>query len=145
MRLSTKSEYGFLAILDLALHSSDEPVQIHQIARRQTIPKQFLDQILLNLKKAGLVVSTRGRQGGYQLSRPPRDITVLDIYQALEGPVENRLIKRRSARNINPQKMVLADFWQELMTLEIEILKANTLEKLCEKLHAIRDSQMYYI
>lgn len=145
MRLSTKSEYGFLAILDLALHSSDEPVQIHQIARRQTIPKQFLDQILLNLKKAGLVVSTRGRQGGYQLSRPPRDITVLDIYQALEGPVENRLIKRRSARNINPQKMVLADFWQELMILEIEILKANTLEKLCEKLHAIRDRQMYYI
>jgi Rrf2 family protein len=64
MRLSTKGEYGLLAIVDLALHANQGPVQSFQVAEREHIPKQYLDQLMLSLKKAGLVESSRGRQGG---------------------------------------------------------------------------------
>ena len=74
MRLSTRGEYGLLALVDLALFSGDRPLQAKQIAERQGIPKLYLDQLMMDLKKAGLVVSVRGREGGYQLARPANSI-----------------------------------------------------------------------
>jgi Rrf2 family transcriptional regulator, cysteine metabolism repressor len=89
MRLSSKGEYGLLALIDLAMHTDEGPVQIHQIAKRQGIPKQYLGQLMLALKKAGFIHSLRGRQGGYVLARPAHAIMLHDVVTALEGPVRN--------------------------------------------------------
>src|SRR2546425_3244233 len=107
MKLSTKGEYGLLAIVDLALHSNQGPVQSFQIADRQHIPKQYLDQLMLILKKAGLVESSRGRQGGYQLAKPPSEISLLDIVTALEGPVENVNFLDKSPEARTPARDIL--------------------------------------
>ena len=74
MRLSRKSEYGCLAMIDLAQHYGAEPVNMTELAERNAIPKKYLEQILLTLKRAGYVGSTRGPGGGYKLAKPPRRI-----------------------------------------------------------------------
>ena len=89
MRLSARGEYGLLALVDLALFSSGRPVQAKQISERQGIPKQYLDQLMMALKKAGLVLSLRGRQCGYQLSRPASTISLWEAVTTFEVPIES--------------------------------------------------------
>lgn len=86
MRLSTKGRYGLRAVVDLAVYSSDgEAVPISSIAARQSLSESYLEQLIAKLKKAGLVNSIRGINGGYVLAKPASDITVGDILRALEG------------------------------------------------------------
>lgn len=85
MKLSTKSRYGLRALIDLALNSQTEPVSISSIAARQNISDRYLEQLIGKLKKAGLVDSVRGVQGGYRLSRPPQEISVGEVLRVLEG------------------------------------------------------------
>jgi Rrf2 family protein len=86
MNLSARTEYACLAMLQLAQeYNSGEPVQIRRIADEHAIPARFLVQILLQLKGASLVVSTRGAAGGYRLARPPRDITLAEVIEVMEG------------------------------------------------------------
>lgn len=85
--LSAKAHYGLAAMLDLAEHFGKELVQIRQIVRRREIPKNYLEQIFNRLGKIGLVKSVRGNRGGYELADSPRNITVLSILEALEGPI----------------------------------------------------------
>ena len=86
MRISAKGEYAIQAVLDLALHRERGLVAIQEIARRQGIPQRYLEQVLLALKRAGLLTSKRGSAGGYQLTRPPEDITVGDVLRAVIAP-----------------------------------------------------------
>jgi len=91
MKLSAKTEYGFLALLHLAKHyAKGEPVQIRKMAAEHDIPARFLVQILLELNRAGLVTSTRGAAGGYRLARPPETIDLAEITGVLEGTEEAR-------------------------------------------------------
>jgi Rrf2 family protein len=86
MKLSAKTEYACLAMLQLAHdYSNGEPVQIRRIADMHGIPSRFLVQILLQLKGASLVASTRGAAGGYRLARPPREITLGEVIEVMEG------------------------------------------------------------
>ena len=85
LKLSSKGRYGLRAIVDLALHSQTEPVSIKSIAKRQDISERYLEQIIGKLKKAGIVESIRGAGGGYHLSKPASDISVVDILRCLEG------------------------------------------------------------
>jgi Rrf2 family protein len=87
MKLSIKSIYGLQALFELALNYGNEGIKIGAIARAQKIPPRFLEQILLQLKKKGVLESTRGIKGGYSLALPPREITLFDVVQALEGPL----------------------------------------------------------
>lgn len=84
MKLSTRGKYGLLAVYDLAIND-EKPVPIKTIAQRQGISDAYLEQLFASLKKAKLVRSTRGAQGGYQLTRPPAEITIGEILLALEG------------------------------------------------------------
>ncbi|WP_132250376.1 RrF2 family transcriptional regulator [Natranaerovirga pectinivora] len=96
MKMSTKGRYGLRAMLDLAINSKDGNIPISSISERQSISENYLEQIIAKLKKAGLVTSTRGAQGGYALSKPSDDITVGDILRALEGdltPVDCSILK----------------------------------------------------
>ena len=91
MKLSTKGKYGLRALIDLAQYSEDSPVSITSIARRQDISERYLEQLMSKLKKAGLVKSIRGANGGYVLAKEAKDISVGDVLRALEGnldPVE---------------------------------------------------------
>ncbi|BBF43063.1 iron-sulfur cluster regulator IscR [Lachnospiraceae bacterium KM106-2] len=85
MKLSTKGRYGLRAVLDIALHGDQEAVALSAIAERQNISVSYLEQLIAKLKKAGIVNSTRGAQGGYTIARPCEEISVGDILRALEG------------------------------------------------------------
>ncbi|HBM75473.1 MAG TPA: transcriptional regulator [Clostridiaceae bacterium] len=88
MKLSTKGQYGVKAMFDLALHYGDGPIPIRNIAERQGISEYYLEQLMAVLRRGKLVKSIRGAQGGYVLSKKPSLITVGEILDLLEGPVE---------------------------------------------------------
>ena len=85
MKLSTKGRYGLRAAVDLALFAKDEPISISTIAAREGLSESYLEQLFAKLKKAGIVLSIRGTNGGYQLASSTADISVGDVLRALEG------------------------------------------------------------
>ncbi|RPJ84047.1 MAG: Rrf2 family transcriptional regulator [Acidobacteria bacterium] len=85
MKITARVEYAVLALFELALGSSDRQVQAREISARQQIPLRFLEQILIQLKKAGLVKSVRGASGGYLLGKDAAHITLKDVVEAVEG------------------------------------------------------------
>lgn len=87
MKISTKGRYGLEAIVDLAIHSSQGPVSIKSIAERCGLSEKYILQIFLILRRAGIVDSVRGAQGGYRLAGDTSEITVKDVVVALEGPL----------------------------------------------------------
>jgi Rrf2 family protein len=87
MRLSRKGEYALRAMMVLAADFGQGPLRIQDIADRERIPKKFLEQILLELKKAGLVHSRRGAGGGYLLVRSPSEITMAEVVRTIDGPL----------------------------------------------------------
>ncbi|MBE5783208.1 MAG: Rrf2 family transcriptional regulator [Clostridiales bacterium] len=86
MKLSTKGKYGLYAMVYLAQHDGEGPQSLRAIAELG-LPEQYLEQLLGNLRRAGLVKTVRGAQGGYHLSRSPEEITMRDIIEAMEGPL----------------------------------------------------------
>jgi Rrf2 family protein len=84
---SEKVNYGIAAMFELAKHHASGYLQAQQIAEAQAIPKNYLIQLLITLKKAGFVDSIRGASGGYYLAKQPRQISILDVIEVLEGPV----------------------------------------------------------
>ena len=85
--LSQKARYALHALLVLAQHDDDEPMMIADIAEEAHVPRKFLEQILLALKRRGIVRSQRGRLGGYMLGRSPQDISFADIIRETDGPI----------------------------------------------------------
>jgi Rrf2 family transcriptional regulator, cysteine metabolism repressor len=146
VRLSTKGEYGLLALVDLALQSQDEPVQAAEIALRQLIPKQYLDQLLMILKRSGLVSSMRGRRGGYRLARPAGSITLLEAITALEGPLVNQNFSRKPSRRQPPPAWgALKAVWDEQVAAEGRSFGKLTLEEIAEASRGAEETEMYYI
>jgi Rrf2 family protein len=97
MRLSAKADYALRASLELAAVSGSH-VKAEAIARAQSIPLRFLEQILLDLKHAGLVASQRGAEGGYWLARPAAEVSLADVIRAVEGPLAN-------VRGVRPEEL----------------------------------------
>ncbi|MDD6040093.1 MAG: Rrf2 family transcriptional regulator [Clostridia bacterium] len=87
MKLSTRGKYGLYAMYYLAMHDGEGPQTLQNIST-VGVPKQYLEQILGNLRRAGLVSTVRGAQGGYQMARKPEETTLRDIIDAVEGPIE---------------------------------------------------------
>lgn len=88
MKLSTRAKYGIHAMLDLALNQGQGPQSIKSIAERQSIPEQYLEQLIAVLRREGLVNSVRGAQGGYYLALQPGEITMARLMHVLEGPID---------------------------------------------------------
>ncbi len=87
MKLSTRGKYGLYAMYYLALHAGEGPQTLQSIST-VGVPKQYLEQLLGNLRRAGLVSTVRGAQGGYQMATRPEDTSLRDIIDAVEGPIE---------------------------------------------------------
>lgn len=143
MKVSAKTEYACIAMLELASsYPSGEPLRIRTIADRHSIPARFLVQILLQLKGAGLVTSTRGASGGYQLARAPEDITLAEVVAVIEGPqdVESAF----SSAPDSPAARVFQGVWRELYQAQRELLDSLTLADLIERSRN-QTHEMYYI
>jgi Rrf2 family transcriptional regulator, iron-sulfur cluster assembly transcription factor len=87
VKLSNKGRYAVRALFDIAFYNDGRPTQVKEIAERQGIPPRFLEQIFQDLKRAGIVGSKRGPQGGYSLARRANEIRLGDVVRALEGPI----------------------------------------------------------
>ncbi len=142
MKVSAKTEYASIAMIELAAsHASGEPVRIRTIAGRHGIPSRFLVQILLQLKGAGLVVSTRGAAGGYRLAKPPEEITLLEVMSVVDsqpGEVTSSTATR------SPAVDVLLNLWQEIHDVEQQRLASVSLAELAAGAQSA-DENMYYI
>lgn len=146
MKLSTKVRYGTRAMLDLALHYKNSPVLLKDVARRQEVSLKYLDRIFSSLKAAGLVKSLRGAKGGYILNNSPSKVTVNQIVEALEGPLE--LVECVNNKNFchRVNSCVARDIWHEVSKSMEGVLKATTLEDLVTRdRNKKRVSKMYYI
>jgi Rrf2 family transcriptional regulator, cysteine metabolism repressor len=150
MRISLRATYGIIAAVDLALHDGDMPVQARTIARRRGIPARFLEQVLHAMKKAGLVISHRGAQGGYVLNRHPEELSLAEIIEALEGPVissaNGRTAKHAPAAIPTPDAL-LAHVWERIKQAEFNILSEITIEQLAGRQRQLEQqrSLMYHI
>jgi Rrf2 family protein len=132
VRVSAKAEYACVAMVELAAkHGDNQPVQIKTIADAHGISPRFLVQILLQLKGAGLVASSRGASGGYQLTRPPAGINLGEIIYTIDrNPVGH------SALSALPPSLVvqtLHGVWQEVSNEEQRILERTTLAELVQR------------
>ena len=102
MKLSTKGRYGVKAMVDLAINYGEQPVSIKSISERQSISEYYLEQLFSSLRRAKLIKSVRGAQGGYVLNRAPEEITIYDIIYVLEGPIEvSNCLEEVSCNNID--------------------------------------------
>jgi len=142
MNVSAKTAYAALALLELAVHyKSGEPVRIRAIAEAHGIPARFLVQILLQLKGAGLVSSTRGAAGGYQLVRAPAEITLGDVREIIEGQAALPEVDPGAA---TVSARVLREAWRAVARAERDAQSAITLADLVERVRG-RTEAMYYI
>lgn len=144
MRISCKVEYGIRALLDLALHSQGGPSLSRDTAQRQGIPETYLNQLLIQLRRSGLVASVRGPRGGHMLACPAESITVLNILESLEGPlvvVPEGLPEAMSAET----DVALSSLWDELRTLMQDHLAAVTLRDLAQRAQLNTGELMYEI
>lgn len=123
MKFSIKSQYGLQAMLEMALKYGNEPVRISEIAKNQRVPIRFLEQLLLVLKRAGITTSTRGKLGGYNLSKHPSDITILSVIEALDGPIALTSAKmKRSPVLLEAFKKIEDNIKKELAAVTLEDL-----------------------
>jgi Rrf2 family protein len=126
MWVSAKAEYACVAMFELAVnHGEPQPVRVKTIADNHGIPQRFLVQILLQLKGAGLVMSTRGASGGYQLARSPEEISLADIIHTIDRSPSQRTGSLGSARS--PAFQALRGIWKELQAEEQRRLEQLTL------------------
>jgi len=128
MKISTKGRYGLRIMVDIALHESDGPVTLHEIAERQGISEKYLWQVINVLKSAGLVRVTRGARGGYQLARPSSGITLYDIVVPLEGTFE--LVDCVYSKNqcVRSEQCAARDVWRNLSEEIERLFRSITLE-----------------
>jgi Rrf2 family transcriptional regulator, cysteine metabolism repressor len=136
MKISSKGDYGLRALVDLATHGrSGQPVQVKDIARRQNMPEEYLGQLMVTLRRAGLVNSVRGASGGYLLARPTDQITVADVLESLEGSLAllDGLTERPERRAGVGPGLAIREVWWEATQAALAVLRTTTVHDLAER------------
>lgn len=134
MRLTTKGRLAVVAMIDVALHHKTGPIALAIVSRRQRISLSYLEQMFADLRRHGLVASTRGPGGGYTLARDSKEITVADILFAVDGP----LAEARRAEGASPratgeaQRCTTPELWDSLSRNVVEFLDSVSLRKLAD-------------
>lgn len=149
MKVSLRSTYGIMAAVDLAMQDGSAPIQAKSIARRQGIPARFLEQVLHEMKRAGLVSSLRGAQGGYVLSKKASELSVADILEALDGHflAVSGLNGQNHLRHSGKSNALLAKVWDRVHKAERQVLEAITVEELAGQQRQLEQQRtlMYHI
>jgi Rrf2 family protein len=119
------------AMVDLAIHYGGEPVSIKSISERQSISEYYLEQLFSPLRKADLIKSVRGAQGGYVLSKAPKDITIADVMEVLEGPIEiSNCVDTKSCNNVDCCATRL--LWAKIKNSIDSVTKSTTLQDILD-------------
>ena len=149
MRLSTKGRYGVRALFDLAMHSGEGAIALKSVARREHISEKYLEHLFASLKKAGLIHSVRGAQGGYRLARPPAEITLGDIIRVLEGPIsptECVIDDQGGEKCDRSSACIMRTVWCRVRDQINEVLDGITLAEIVEEQRkALGEGYMFYI
>jgi len=133
MRISTKIRYGARAMLELASHYGEGPIELKEIAKTESISLKYLEQLINPLRAAGLVKSIRGSKGGYALAKPPSEICLYDVVEVLEGPL-NLLECLRDAKACQKiPSCVTRDIWKEVSEAISKIFYSVTLEDMVNR------------
>ena len=111
MRVSAKSDYALRALIEMAGRTDGAPVSAEELGRLQEIPHGFLQAILADLRRSGVVVSQRGQSGGWRLNRAPEEISVADVIRAVDGPLVSVYGLRPEAVSYNQSAAVLQHVW----------------------------------
>ena len=145
MKISMKGDYGVRALVDLAEHFGEGPVQSKEIAERQDIPEPYLDQLLTILRKAGFIRSRRGPQGGHALARPPGDIYMGEVITTLEGSLAAIGCLDGSISCSLSGKCGQQEIWQIITEASQHLLNKTSIHNVLERQQARRLRAMYYI
>lgn len=139
MELNTRGRYAVMAMADLAKYGGSEAVSLAAIAERQHLSAAYLEQLFLQLRRAGLVESTRGRAGGYRLGRPAAQIHVGDIMYAVEEPTRmTRCLGEHSIGCVGEGRCLTHDLWDALGDHIREFLAAVSLQDVIEGIPEMR-------
>ncbi len=144
MNITAKSKYAVRALVELAQRTGDSPVPLVALAHAREVPTQFLEQLFAALRRAGVLQSHRGVNGGFTFQRPPDQVTVLHVVEILDGPIEPALCttseacERRSICSVG-------DVWVQAKVAVEEVLAGVTIQDLADRETAQSGASMYYI
>lgn len=147
VKLSTRGRYGVRAALDLAIHYGKGPISLKDVAQRQSLSPKYLEQLLVALKRAGILKSIRGAYGGYELAKHPSEVRLSEVMQTLEGPISpvECLTDPEDCERVGI--CAARDVWKRMKTAIDSILESTTLEDLVKQQKQKEQSEetMYYI
>jgi len=139
MRLTARSEYGMLALIDLAEAYGQRPLSVRELAEERELPTPFLEQLFASLRRAGLVTGVRGPRGGFTLARDPESITALDIVEALEGELAPTVCAQHGVCD-RLDSCAASSVWTDVASSVRETLASWDLAKLAERQRSLERS-----
>ena len=142
MKISTKGRYGLRVMTDIAVNGNGGCVSLKDIAEREHLSEKYLEQIVNQLSKAGLVSSFRGAKGGYQLTRPAEKITVEDILKATEGSLAPVACAEDNGRCVNYGDCVTSFIWTEIYKATLGVVSSISLKDLAERSSQIEKTEL---
>jgi len=135
MKLGTKGRYAVMALVDLACHGGEKPLVTSDIALRQGISVAYLEQLFAKLRRSGLIKSVRGQAGGYLLTRDPHEITISDVFEAVDEPLKTTACDPHSHEGClqSKSKCLTHNLWTGLSDVMVAYLQNITLQDVCER------------
>ncbi|RNM17348.1 RrF2 family transcriptional regulator [Nocardioides pocheonensis] len=132
MRVTAKSDYALRALIEIARRDDGGPVSAEEIGRLQDIPHGFLQAILADLRRAGVLVAQRGQSGGWRMNKDPDQVTVADVIRAVDGPLVSIYGLRPEAVEYNPAAAVLQHVWIASRRSLRDVLESVTVQQLAD-------------
>ncbi len=145
MKLSSRSRYGFRALLELAIAHGSGPLQIRMIAERENISNKYLEQLIAMMKSAGLVKSVRGPKGGYLLAKAPNEIRLSKVFTTLEGPLVVGECLEHAEYCPRCTDCVTRQVWSDMHNAIMGVLESMTLQDLVDKIQGIDENVNFQI
>ena len=133
MRVSAKADYALRALIEIANRDDGRPVSAEELGKLQEIPHGFLQAILADLRKAGIVISQRGQSGGWRMGRPADDVSVADVIRAVDGPLVSVYGLRPESVSYNESAEILQHVWIAARSSLREVFENVTIEALARR------------
>ena len=132
MKISTKGRYGLRILMDLALHQSEKPRLIRDIAKSQQISEKYISRLVIALRKAGMIRSVRGVNGGFHIAMKPEEITLLDVIEVMEGPLSIVDCVSAPGKCVHSVNCAPREIWSKLNDNIRDLMRQTTLADILE-------------